>query len=108
MATLAIQEATVEGLDNVAFQAADTLGDDAPTGAGLALLVKNTDTAGKTVTVVTPGTVRGLDIEDPAMIVPATTGLAVLPLLRSVFGSTAAISYSAVTNLSVAVVRLAR
>lgn len=35
------------------------------------------------------------------------TGLAVLPLLRSVFGASAAISYSAVTNLSVAVIRLA-
>lgn len=51
---------------------------------------------------------RGLAIEDPQMIVPATTGLAVMPLLRSVFGAAAAVSYSVVTGLSVAVVRLAR
>lgn len=108
MATLTIEEAPVTGLDDVTFQAADNLGDDAPTGAGLALLVKNTDTASKTVTITTPGTVRGLTIEDPQLSVPANTGLAVIPLLRSVFGSSASITYSAVTGLSVAVVRLAR
>ncbi|MGH9247954.1 MAG: hypothetical protein ACRD0W_00315 [Acidimicrobiales bacterium] len=108
MATLVVQDAPVTGLDSVTFAAASALGDDAPTGGGIVLLVRNTDAATKVVTVVTPGTVRGLTVEDPQMTVPATTGLAAMPLVRSVFGAAAAITYSAVTGVTVAVVRLAR
>lgn len=108
MAILTIQDADVSGLANVAFVAATALGDEVPTGAGVALLVRNTDVATKTVTINTPGTVRGLDIANPAVIVPATTGLAVIPMIRQVFGASAQITYSAVTGLTVAAVRLAR
>lgn len=108
MATLVVQDAPVTGLDSVTFVAATALGDDAPTGGGVLLLVRNTDATAKTVTVDTPGTVRGLTVENPDMTVPATTGLAIMPLVRQIFGASAAITYSAVTGVTVAAVRLAR
>jgi hypothetical protein len=108
MATLAVQDAPVTGLDSVVFTAAAAGGDEAPTGGGVVLLVRNTDGTSKTVTVATPGTVRGLTVEDPVMTVPATTGLAAMPLVRSVFGAMAQVTYSAVTGVSVAAVKLAR
>jgi hypothetical protein len=107
MAALTAQDAPIGGLADVVFTAADTLGDDAVTGNAVALLIRNDDAAAKTVTIDTPGTVRGLDIENPALVVSAGE-LGVFPLVRQVFGASAAITYSAVTNLFVAVVKLAR
>jgi hypothetical protein len=105
MALLQLQEAA-NGLANVAFSPASGGGDSIPVGARvggwdlmIALVVKNTDAAAKTVTVAgTP------------YVVPATTGLAVIPCQQPGgvgYGvTTRAISYSAATNLSVAAVRL--
>lgn len=107
MATLTIEEAPVSGLEQVTFSAADALGDEAATGLGIALLVRNNDTVTRTVTVDTPGTVRGLAIENPAIAVPAGA-IAVAPLIRQVFGSTAVITYDDATSLEVALIRLAR
>jgi len=95
-------------LANINFVAATAGGDVAPTGVGVALVVKNADASTKTVTIVTPGTVSGLAIADVSQIVPATTGIAVFPLIGRVVGSLAQISYSAVTSVTVGLVRIAR
>lgn len=107
MATLTVQDVPLTGLADVTFVAADVAGDDAATGVATALLVRNNDVAIKDVTVDTPGTVRGLGIENPLVTVPVN-GLAVIPMVGSVFGSPASITYSAVDNLEVALIRLAR
>lgn len=60
------------------------------------LLVKNGDT---TATNVTVGAL-------PAVSVPATTGLAVIPVISSPYGTAVAVTYSKVTSLTVAAVRL--
>ncbi len=108
MATLPVQQVPVRGLANVAFAAANAGGDDVPSGVASALLVRNTDATAKTVTITTPGTVDGLAIEDPAVIVPATTGFAVIPLVGRLYGASVLIAYSAVTGVTVAAIQLAR
>lgn len=107
MATIPVQQAPVTGLDTVVFAAA--VGPDSATsGVCTVLLVKNDDAAAKTVTVVSPGTVSGLQIEDPAVVVPAGE-IGAVPLVGRVFGATASWDYSPdVTNVSVAVVQLDR
>lgn len=109
MATLTVQDAPIDGgLGDVVFAAAAAGGDDAATGSGVFLVVRNGDTVVHTVTVTTPGTVRGLAIEDPLMSVPASGGIGVMPLVRQVFGASAAWVYDAETSVDVAVVKLER
>lgn len=60
------------------------------------LLVKNADT---TATNVTVGSL-------PVVSVPATTGTAVIPVIGSPYGAPVAVTYSKVTSLTVAAVRL--
>ncbi|HEY9353005.1 MAG TPA: hypothetical protein VIP28_07140, partial [Nocardioides sp.] len=56
-------------------------GDDCATGAGVLLVVKNTDASSKTVTLATPETVDGdLAVADRAVTVAATTGLSLIPI----------------------------
>lgn len=107
MAALTVQDAPAAGLAGVTFTAADVGGDTAPTGPGVVLLVRNDDASAHTATVETPGTVLGLEIEDPAVAV-AAGGIGVVPLLRHVFGAAANITYDDVTSVSVAAVRMAR
>lgn len=82
-------------------------GDSAPVGPRLFLYVANGDAAPHTVTVATPGSVSGLAIADAQLAVPAG-GSGLLPLTRLFAGTNgrAAISYDAVTNVSVAVFEL--
>lgn len=101
MALLTVQDASA-GLQDVVMGAANGGGDTAEPGmraagwgTGVFLLVRNTDAATKTVTV-----------DGVGYVVPATTGLAVIPL-KGVYPKNAkAITYSAVTNLSVALVQI--
>ena len=101
MAALTVQDGS-NGLQDVVMSAATGGGDTIAGGsrAGncdlpVVLVVRNADAASKTVTV------RGV-----AYVVPATTGLAVIPVYATQYGSVAAITYSAVTALTVAAVRL--
>jgi hypothetical protein len=103
MALLAPQDAS-NGVDSVTMSAATGGGDTIAAGCrlggwdlGVFLLCRNTDAATKTVTVA----------GHPARVVPATTGIAVIPVFTSSFGVVKAITYSAVTGLTVAAVRLA-
>ncbi len=106
MAVLTVQDAS-EGLANAAFGPAAAGGDSVVAGAraggwdfGVALLVRNTDAAAKTVTLTDSAG------NATPYVVPATTGLAVIPI-RSSHGLAQNITYSAVLNVAVAAVRLA-
>ncbi|MGW1278018.1 hypothetical protein ACWD4V_13840 [Streptomyces tsukubensis] len=94
---------SVEGSDVPASAGGDT----APVGPGRFLYVRNGDAASKTVTIATPGTVSGLPIPDVAVPVPAGES-ALIPLATLFRGPTgrAAITYSAVTGVSVAAFEL--
>lgn len=101
MAVIAIQEAAT-GNQSITFAAAvgpDTVAAGVKAGdweLPVALLVRNTDVAARTVTV-----------DGVGYVVPATTGFAVIPI-RGGFGVPKTVTYSAVTNVTVAAVRLAR
>ncbi|MYS47535.1 hypothetical protein GTY23_41475 [Streptomyces sp. SID5998] len=93
----------------VAYAAASAGGDTCPTGAGVLLLVKNGDAAAHTVTLATPGTVNGLAIADRAVPVAAGAEVAI-PVTndyRDPSTGRAAITYDAVTSVTVAVIRVA-
>lgn len=87
-----------------ALVAATALGDSAEVGPGKFLAVNNADATSKTVTIVTPGTSRGFAIADGTYVVAAGK-LCIIPL-NDVFrggDGRAAITYSAVTSVTVGV-----
>lgn len=102
MAVLTVQDASA-GAQDVTMSAAAGGGDSAAGGVRVGgwelpvfLLVRNADAATKTVTV-----------DGVGYVVPVTTGTAVIPLRGGVaYGASKAITYSAVTSLTVAAVRL--
>jgi hypothetical protein len=102
MAVVALQEAAA-GNQNVSFGAAAN-GDTVASGVLAAgwelpviLLVRNTDAANKTVTV-----------DGVNYVIPLTTGFGVIPIRAGSFNSPKLITYSALTGVTVAAVRLAR
>jgi len=107
LSLIAVPVAT--GIIDVAAQAvaAAVGGDTAPTGPGRFLYINNADASSKTVTVSTPGTVKGHAIADASLVV-ATGDHAIIPLTDVYRGATgrAAITYSAVTSVTVAVFEL--
>lgn len=111
MAALEVTTAPVAGgasLDD-ALTAAAAGGDTAPTGDGRFLVMVNGDISPHTATLATPGTVSGLPIGDAELVVPAgETGI--IPLSRRFAGTAgrAAITYDAVTDVTVAVLELGR
>lgn len=101
MALLTTQDASA-GLASVATVAASGGGDTVTPGArsggwgtGVFLVVRNTDAASKDVTV------RGV-----VYTVPATTGLAIIPISGVYPNNPVPVTYSAVTNLAVGVVQI--
>lgn len=110
MAALATNVVPLTGLqlDGV-LVAATSGGDDCQTGAGVFLVVKNADASGHTVTLATPQTVDGdLAVADRAVTVAAgkTELIPVTDRYRSPATGRCAITYDAVTSVSVAVVRV--
>lgn len=104
MAALDITAVTVDGglnLDDNTSAAASG-GDTAPTGPGRFLYVKNGSESEITVTLTTPGEVKGLAIADPTVSVAAGEA-SVIPLSRIFAGSNgrAAIAYSSATTVTV-------
>lgn len=109
MAILTPQKVTIDGGLAVATVDAASGGDQAPCGNNRVLYVRNTGVGTPVVTVTTPGTVGGLTIEDVARTMAA--GEVWLLPLTSVFASPttgrASVTYSAHTDLDVAVLELA-
>lgn len=104
MATLTTQDIPVAGLASITFDAATASGDEVITASGMILLIRNDDAAAKMITIDTPITVRGLDVENPTITIAAgDTGA--FSIIRNVFGRPAQITYDAVTNLFVAAIR---
>jgi hypothetical protein len=107
MAVLTAQAMPLGGLQPT-YAAAAGGGDQAPVGEKLVLHVRNDDASSKTVTVATPGTVGGLAIADAAQTIPAG-GDAFIPLkstYRDPVTGRAAVTYSAATSVTVAVLQL--
>ncbi|WP_405710096.1 hypothetical protein OG264_16085 [Streptomyces xanthophaeus] len=77
-------------------------GDTAPTGPGRFLVAANASGGSITVTLATPGTVSGLDVENSAVVIAAGK-TSMIPLARLFAGANgrAAITYSGVTSLTV-------
>lgn len=107
MAILTAQKLPLGGLQPAYANAAGG-GDQAPIGEKLVLHVRNGDATAKTVTVATPGTVGDLAVADASQVIPAS-GNAFIPLkavFRDPATGRAAITYSAVTAVTVAVLQL--
>lgn len=102
MAVLTVEDAS-SGLQSVTMNAASGGGDSVAAGVKIGgwelpvlIVVRNTDAASKVVTVQGTG-----------YTVPATTGIAVIPIRNSMkYGDSVAVTYSATTGVTVGVVRL--
>lgn len=103
LSLIAVPVAT--GIVDTAAQAvaAASLGDTALVGPGRFLYINNADASSKTVTIATPGTVKGLAVADASVVVAAGKH-AIIPLADVYRGATgrATITYSAVTSVTVA------
>lgn len=94
---------------DAALVAATSGGDTAPTGAGVFLVVKNADASSHTVTLATPQTVDGdLAVADRTVTVAAgkTELIPLTARYRDPSTGRAAITYDAVTSVSVAAFRV--
>src|SRR5262245_9694661 len=102
MAVFAVEDASA-GIQSLTMNAANGGGDSVAGGTKLGgwelpvvIVVRNTDAATKTVTVAGVG-----------YVVPATTGIALIPIRGTAkYGDSVAITYSAVTGVTVGVGRL--
>jgi hypothetical protein len=110
MAALTTHVVPLTGLQlDAQFVAATSGGDDCQTGAGVFLAVKNADASSHTVTLATPQTVDGdLAVADRAVTVAAgkTQFIPVTDRYRNPTTGRCAITYDAVTSVTVAVVRV--
>ena len=110
MAALAATSVTTVGgvadIEGAAVAAAGG-GDTAPVGDGYFLFVANGDASPHTATLATPGTVAGHAIADATLVVAAGE-FGIIPLTNLFRGATgrAAITYDAVTSVTVAVFKL--
>ena len=113
MALLTTQNITRAGVQ-VTYAACNAGGDTFTPGSDVFLHVKNTNAATRTVTITAPGEViAGVAKGDPAVVVAATTGDNMFgPFPSQHFAdpadSLADITYSAVTNLTIAVFQLSQ
>jgi hypothetical protein len=106
MAILTVQVVPTSGAAPT-FASASAGGDQAPIDKTYFLVVRNGGASPITVTVVTPGTVKGLDIADAALSVPAG-GSGFIPLdaiYRDPVTGRASVTYSAVTSVTVGVIQ---
>ena len=105
MATLTTQPATAIGGRTITYTAASAGGDKVAPGPNVYLLVKNGSAAAITVTLDTTGTAfNGVAIPDTTVTVAAGTD-AIIPITsdyRNTTDGLAAITYSAVTTVTVA------
>lgn len=103
MATLAIQTIDQDGL-TPAYVSAAGGGDKVVPGAGSFIHVKNGGGSPITVTLVTPGTVSGLAVDDQTVTVTNAQErmIAVPDLYKSPSDGLASITYSGVTTVTIA------
>jgi len=110
MAALATNSVPLTGLQlDAQLVAATAGGDTAPTGAGVLLVVKNADAGSHTVTLAIPLEIDG-DRKVPDRTVTVAAGktelIPVTARYRDPSSGRAAITYDAVTSVTVGVVRV--
>ena len=108
MATLPTQVISLSGLEP-AYVAAAGGGDKVRPGDRVFLHVKNGDSGSHTVTIVTPGTVKGQAIADLAVAVPAGEERMIpvpADLFRNPVDGLASITYDAVTSVTIAALQV--
>ena len=109
MATITVQDVTAAAGTTVTFASAAGGGDVINTpGERVHLLVRNADASDKTVTIAVPGTLwNGQAAPDSAVTVTAGTTKAI-PLGPNYLDSNgqASVTYSAVTSVTIAAVRV--
>lgn len=110
MAALLTHAVPLQGLQlDAQLVAATSGGDTAQTGVGVFLAVKNADASSHTVTIAVPATVDGdLTITSRAVAVPAgkTFFIPLTDRYKNTGTGRAALTYDAVTTVSVAVIRV--
>jgi hypothetical protein len=111
LAAITTSVVPVTGLRFDNLLAAANSSDDAETGSGVLLIVKNASGSSINVTITTPETFDGdLTLQDRVVAVPATTGETIIPLGTRYRDSTtgrATIAFSATTSVTRCVVRVA-
>lgn len=108
MGTLPVQVVPHDGL-SASYTPADSAGDRAACGGGIALHVKNSDASAHTVTLAVPEKVDSLAVQSREVAVPAS-GEVFIPLpdlYEDPSDGLAAITYDAAASLTVAVIRVA-
>lgn len=109
MAEISVQAVTRAGTGlNPTYSAANGGGDTVKTGETTFLHVKNGHTSPQTVTIVTPNDYEGLAVSDLAIAVP-NAGERMIGPIDDVFRASngfASITYSGVTALTVAAIRI--
>lgn len=105
MAVLTVQEIDRDGLE-ATYASAAAGGDTVPNDEITFLHVKNGSGASIDVTIQTPGTVDGLAVTDRTVAVPASEERMIGPFPASVYGATLTLSYSDVTSLTIAAIRM--
>lgn len=106
MATRAAQDVSVAGLA-ATYNAASAGGDKVR--PGVVLIVKNTNAATRTLTLVTPGTAHGQAIGDAVITIPATTGERIVEVPATGFTGTdglVPLAWSADTGVTFAVLTI--
>ena len=105
MAVLTVQEISRSGL-TPSYDSAAAGGDEVANDEITFLHVKNGSGGSIDVTIQTPGTIDGLAITDRTVAVPAGEERMMGPFPAAYYGSSLAISYSGVTSLTIAAIRL--
>lgn len=108
MAELTVQNIVITGLEET-LAAAAAGGDTFKNDGRIFFYVRNASVADITVTFTTPGKIGGVDIENPAVVVTAAEERMIGPFNPSIFNNASglvAVTYSGVTTLTVAAIRL--
>lgn len=107
MADLDPEQVQITGTQ-LTFTATAVGGDTVPPGDATAVVFRNDDASPKTATIVVPGSLYGQAKPDIPVVVPAGETVAVGPLPRELRDTDGLIdiTYSDVTSLFVAVVRI--
>lgn len=89
--------------------AADVAGDKFPNTGAEFLYVNNANASSRTLTLTTPNTVDGQAVGDRQVTVPGLTKMLIGPFPKNIYNDVddkVAVGYSAVTDVTVAAVRL--
>jgi hypothetical protein len=105
MAVLTVQQIARSGL-SPSYASAAGGGDTVPNDEKTFLHIKNGGGSQITLTIQTPGTVDSLAITDRTVDIPAAGERMIGPFPASYYGATLTLSYSGVTSVTIAAIRM--